>query len=145
MQKKKTFAVLMVVGLFVLLTTPLCAQSTRITADIPFEFVVAGKTLPAGEYEVYGVSDSRSILRITSLITGHRESVVFMSASRSFETNDQETKLTFNRYGTHYFLSRIWVGHGTGGWSVGKGRVQRELAKRSPAGEAETLTVLAKR
>jgi len=48
--KKQLF---MLLGLGVLLATASAyAQTTNLKADVPFKFVVAGRTLPSGEYMI---------------------------------------------------------------------------------------------
>ena len=81
----------------------------QFTVTIPFNFYVAGKTLPAGQYYVgRSTEDSEGlVLRGTDGRTG-----VFV-LTRGIQTAEvqQQSKLVFRRYGDQYFLSSVsWSG-----------------------------------
>ena len=103
----KGFTMLMlVVGLaFVSAVVSANGQATgQVTADIPFQFVVGDKSLPAGEYVVKPFTASRvlaidnrdshgSAMRITSEIIGNGK--------------PENARLVFHRYGNRYFLAEF--------------------------------------
>ena len=111
----------------------------QVRANIPFQFVVGDKSLPAGEYAVKPFTDSRvlaidnrdshaSALRMTSEIAGNRKS--------------ENARLVFHRYGNRYFLAEVWMGEGNGSQlkkSKEERALQRELALASK-GESERQT-----
>jgi hypothetical protein len=82
-------------------------------ADVPFDFVVANRTLPAGRYEfqfVLGLpsaEDDINILAVRSL-NGQRQyhSVVTRIVRGGSEL--QTAKLTFSSQGDRRFLSQVW-------------------------------------
>jgi hypothetical protein len=106
--KKHQFA-LLGFGL-VLATVSACAQSNNLKADVPFNFVVAGKTLIGGEYTIR--SEKAAPQHELSINRMARSSVVFLAvpclSSKGSKPSNQ-TKLVFDRYGDQYFLSEIWV------------------------------------
>jgi hypothetical protein len=116
-----------------LLVVPvLMAQSKRgdVVADIPFSFVVAGKTLPAGHYVVAATSVSTvRIFDSTNQGTFVPTNITQRSAA------DNSCKLVFHRYGDSYFLSEVWVTGNTQGRQLLRSRAERELAAKVAAGE----------
>ena len=100
------------------------AQSTAIKANIPFEFIVGDKTLPAGAYSVTTVNGGRDALMIQS--ADAKNSAVRLSGPTE-EGNEGRARMVFHRYGHNYFLAEVWNGGNTG----------RELAKSKQERAAE--------
>jgi hypothetical protein len=95
-----------------------------VVANIPFPFVVAHQTLPAGHYivspanaDALGIHDANN--RGTFVPT--------QSTQRS--ANDNSCKLVFHRYGDTYFLSEVWVAGNSNGRTLFRSRAERELAE----------------
>jgi len=89
-------------------------QSTSflVTADIPFDFIVANKTLPSGKYTVRSVSDDGRGLKISSL---DGESSVMRLSNLAVATGKKlNAKMVFHRYGQQYFLAEVWSGDNYG-------------------------------
>ena len=57
---KRLMGSLSVAALAVVLAAPLAAQTFRVTASIPFEFMVAERSMPAGDYTVQRAEPRRS-------------------------------------------------------------------------------------
>ena len=80
----------------------------QIEVNIPYQFVVAGKTLPAGAYRVkrVGVTDPRLLILI-SLET--RATVIIHSTwVENNENNDADkNEVSFVQVGDEHFLSKI--------------------------------------
>jgi len=98
--------ILMVVGLAV---APTKAQSPRgVRAEVPFDFIVGNKTLPAGKI---------TILRMTSgeagplSITNLEDSQVALRMGRMMNSTDasDQGKLVFRRYGNRHYLAQVWI------------------------------------
>jgi hypothetical protein len=87
-------------------------SSTRVVADIPFEFIVADKTLPSGNYDVRPMFDNGHGL----LIRSREGNASAMRITNSVIGNGKETKakLVFHRYGKTYFLAQVWNGDPNG-------------------------------
>jgi len=85
------------------------AQSTiSVVANIPFEFSVGNKALPAGEYTVQTVPSSNSALMVRS---ANGKSAAIRLTEESDRTNGKaHAHLQFRRYGDRYFLTEVWDG-----------------------------------
>jgi hypothetical protein len=89
-----------------LLAASACMAQTNgdVVAIIPFPFVVAGHTLPAGRYIVSPMN--QSTLRLHES-TGRGMLVPTNAAHRP--RSDDSSKLVFHRYESTYFLSQVWI------------------------------------
>jgi len=131
--------------LAITLTVPLCAQTVTLTANIPFAFTMANKTLPAGEYLIRNGSDP-SVLIFQGEDT-HAAGLTLVNHEAMLRTDHPaaDTKLVFNRYGNQYFLSEVVDGYVWNGFVVPMPKAERELAKTASAERHEVLATLAKR
>src|SRR5215471_2950437 len=79
----------------------------KIQVDIPFDFIVGSKRLPAGEYSV-GRAQSHSDDSVLAISSSDRSTNILSStfAVQSPEQNSHG-KLIFHRYGDQYFLFQI--------------------------------------
>jgi hypothetical protein len=112
-------------------TISVSAQSERrkIT-NIPFDFIVGEKTLPAGEYTIEpNRRDSLNVWLLQSR-DGHLN-VLFTTGSVRASETQEKSKFVFHKYGDQYFLSQIWTIGGNSGRKLPMPRVEREVAKNS--------------
>ena len=77
----------------------------QIAVTIPFEFAVAGKTLPAGTYNVNRVTDSNPRTLILHSFENHTSVLVVPSQVENGSTD--KVHVSFERVGGQYFLSKI--------------------------------------
>ena len=77
----------------------------QIVVTVPFEFVVAGKTLPAGTYRVNRVSDDRWAGLIFSSFENRASAIVLPIKVES--THDNKAHVSFETAGDEHFLSKI--------------------------------------
>lgn len=129
MRKRTCIGLLMMSLYFTLAATAGYAQSDMtLKAHVPFDFEVAGKTLPAGEYSVKQISESGSSLIIQS--TDGRANVIVLS--NEVEANAKpaadQARLVFHRYGDQYFFETAWRPGGTGRMIL-ESRRERRLRK----------------
>lgn len=121
------------------------AQSLdKITANIPFSFVVGNKSLPAGQYNLGNRNLPRDVLVVQN--NESFKSLAGLTQSRYVKGGSQETKLIFNRYKDEtgadvYFLSQVWVEGLDRGMEFLKHRVEREAAKRAIKRDMITLVI----
>ncbi|HET6972734.1 MAG TPA: hypothetical protein VFH96_01845 [Pyrinomonadaceae bacterium] len=103
----------------------------RLTANIPFDFSVSGKKLPAGQYLINRaqVSDGDMVVQIRS--TDGHSNVTRLTIPVSAHRPMKNGTLVFNRYGDEYFLSEIWPAGGETGRVLHKSRAERELARKA--------------
>jgi hypothetical protein len=93
----------------------------NLVADIPFAFVVAGRTLPPGHYIINHLSEHLSIQdsqNQTVLVPTHR-------AQRS--ARDNTSKMVFHRYGDTYFLEEVWVASASIGRVLFRSPAERKM------------------
>ncbi len=88
-------------------------SSHLVTADIPFDFIVADQTFPAGKYTVRTSSDNGKVLKIASLDA--KSSIVRLSNSvTDSQGTNRNARMVFHRYGQDYFLAEVWSGENSG-------------------------------
>lgn len=81
-------------------------MSTRLVAEVPFEFEMANLKLPAGEYQVSEFT-ARPAIHVFNYEAG--KNALANSNVLSYEaTESRDLRLVFNKYGDRYFLSEIW-------------------------------------
>ena len=120
--------------------------STELRANIPFEFSVGNKTMPAGEYSVR-CTNPASDLKVLKLRTrdGH-ESVMVRTGSVIGKIPDS-AKLVFNRYGDHYFFAQAWLPADNIGMQAPKSRSEKQSARELAATRTskEVVAITARR
>jgi hypothetical protein len=139
---KKVLGCLSMAAVAVLLAAPVSAQTITLKASVPFDFVVAGRTMPAGDYMV-STSGDQGLLQVENVATGIIP-VVATTNRADGPSVGSDSYLTFNRYGGDYFLAGIWDGSGAGGRSIPMSNAEQEKAK-SASGKPKVVMVLARR
>ena len=124
---------LLVVMTIIAASASVKAQSLqyRLTADIPFDFSVAGKKLPAGKYWVNRAQESSGDLIVQIRSTDGHSSISRLTIPVFAVNPMSKGSLVFHRYGDEYFLSEIWPAGGQTGRELPKSRVERELARKA--------------
>ncbi len=115
--------------LALVVTTAASAQTIKVTATVPFSFIVNRATLPAGEYLVQSLDDHGKVLAIRDLDT-NATNLVLSNSCTSLKSASQ-TKLIFHRYGKRYFLNQIWVEGNNSGHEFRPSPREKEVAKDS--------------
>jgi hypothetical protein len=143
MMKKQIFKVL-VTGclLSLMLAVPAIAQEpgTELRADIPFDFVVRGKTLPAGNYEIKRINDSPEGLIIRNINDKH-EHVMFETLSVDTRMAPRRGEIVFHRYGDSYFLAEVLTPGEEIGRELVPSRAERQLKRELASNKTEAETV----
>jgi hypothetical protein len=112
------------------------AQSRQvIKAQVPFDFIVNGHILPAGECAIEAQGDGQTNLMVSS---GGHKLYVLPNATESL-TVSAETKLVFHRYGDRYFLSSISREGNNRGYALPAGKAEKELRAQKAAEGDVTL------
>jgi len=97
----------LLVALLVAACLPGVAQTHQVRLNIPFDFMVKGKTLPAGHYIVRQGNLDDSVWTIE----GDRGSAIFLTNPvESTPKVAHGPSLVFLRAGDQYALLRIWDG-----------------------------------
>ena len=85
----------------------------QFTVTIPFNFYVAGNTLPAGQYHIGRSTEDAEGLVLRG--TDGRTGVFVLTRGIQNEEVQRESKLIFRRYRDQYFLGEVWIsGRSTG-------------------------------
>jgi hypothetical protein len=112
----------------------------KLRANIPFDFVVADKKLPAGEYSIgRATQDSGDSVLLISSAEG-RGSAIRLSTPVESRVLKSEGTLVFHRYGDQYFLSQVWPASAGTGRELARSRSERELAANSSVGKMAKKT-----
>jgi len=99
-------------------------------AQVPFDFVVADKTLRAGEYQVRPLNDAGNPIVIRS---NNGDRAIQLSSRTERSDKQLRAKLVFHKYGNTYFLSQVWMaGEGTG-HAIPKTRQERAMERELKA------------
>lgn len=122
MTTKKHTATLLIL-MFVGLTGFAHAQmDTMIKAQVPFNFVANGKTMPAGECTIQITVNGRTALSISS---GKQHTFAFPIADESSD-GSKKVALVFHQYGDRYFLAGI-KDAGRTGYELPASKLESEL------------------
>lgn len=98
--------ILLVLAGFACLTIPARAQAPdRIVVKVPFSFVAAGQTFPAGEYKIIRLRDEEP--RILILINNENGVNLVTLLPESQEAAYGKPQFAFTTVGDEHFLSRI--------------------------------------
>jgi hypothetical protein len=125
---KKHGATLLILMLAAL--TGLASAQTRvITAEVPFDYVVNGRTMLAGECSIKTEGNGQTILWITS---ENARLAVLPNATESTTASDM-TKLVFHRYGDRYFLASIEREGESRGYELPASKLEAELRAQNVA------------
>jgi hypothetical protein len=112
------------------------AQETHVKANIPFDFYVGKKIMPAGEYMVVSETPSNAIVIRSD--DSKAVSLALTYTCSSFKPS-ATTKLVFHTLAGRYFLSQIWAEGNTRGRELPKSAVEVQLAKNNNASEEFVL------
>ena len=142
--KKQAYTVIAMIVLVGSMAVAAQAQNNgrpSLRVNIPFEFNVGSKIMPAGEYLVRSVNEdaSTNLLMIQSR-DGKANAMLIMT---TVEGKAQESaKLIFNRYGNRYFFAEAWIDGTRTGLQAFRSRAER-VAQRELAGIKATAETVA--
>jgi len=128
-------------GLMALMgATSLFAQTTPVRATIPFDFRVGQRVMPAGSYTLTQTSAALFLRKED----GTRASAISLTNPTYHSGASNNAGLEFNRYGSVYFLSKLWGADPSYGRELVKTAQERELAKRAKSVETAGIPLKAK-
>ena len=108
--KKTSFVVLALTVLVALAVTSVYAQTFTIRANVPFDFMVGSKVMPAGEYS-FDTMLGHGIGRIWSENLHRSVAVLFQPTMLPAGSDRSTAVLVFHRYDKTYFLSEVRDGY----------------------------------
>ena len=137
--RNRSFAVAAVLVLSIVAAAGLAyAQQTLLVANVPFEFVAGGQTLPAGEYRIEPATTSGPQLLLIKRTDGHALRIVSTMAVLASEWPSQ-ARLVFECYGNQCFLSQIWTLGTKYGRELPMSSREKELASKETRREVVLL------
>lgn len=105
------------------------SASPRIVAQVPFDFMVSNKTIPAGEIVLKSDNPEKSLWLVQNR---DAKTGLFSLASVTDQTTDAaNTVLTFHRYGNQYFLSEIKVEGTNVSYDLPETKAESEIRARN--------------
>ena len=146
--KKEIYAavtLLMVIGIWAVTAEAQSVNGVSIRANIPFEFSVGDKLLPAGEYRIQQVNPSSDVAMLQlANANGEARVLVRVQSMRARDTN--RTELVFNRYGSSYFLSTLAIEGSVDAWQAPKSHAERGVGRELAAlkVDGEKVAILAR-
>jgi hypothetical protein len=112
-------------------------SGSKIVTQVPFEFVVANKVVPAGQWVVGFYIPGGNILKISN---AHKNVGVFSTSSRTEGKQDAaHYALLFNQYGDRYFLSGIKLQGSKIIYHLPESKAEAELRAQNVSATEETV------
>jgi hypothetical protein len=112
-------------------------SNSRIVTQVPFEFVVSNKIVPAGECVVQKATMERTILTMRD---NSSRVNIFLAASLNEGSKAADSyALVFKRYGDRYFLSDIKLQGSKIAYHLPESRAEAELRAQNVPATEETL------
>jgi hypothetical protein len=105
MKHQLASVLLIITSLFGLAAGAKAETHREVIVNMSYEFVVAGRTLPAGTYTVSRLYDDR--LAGLSIVSRDQRSVVLVLANQFENRPASDAKVSFERVGGMYFLRSI--------------------------------------
>ena len=141
--RKKVFSAVLACGLLAVVTAISASAQmpgTTLHATIPFDFIVRGRVLPAGNYVIRRLNDEPEGLVIFS-VNDKRERAIFETESVDARQIPRTGELVFHRYGDSYFLSEVFAAGELTGRELPRTRQERSMRREMASNKAEPETV----
>ena len=88
-----------------------------VEAKVPFDFVVHGKTLPAGDYLLERDDNQPALLFIRGKDGAHTNMIVLTEPAGDHDPAGDQPALRFTRRGSEYWLADVWRSRNEG-WEI---------------------------
>jgi hypothetical protein len=120
------------------------AQSSYgVRANVPFDFNVGDKTLPAGKITVRETSANSGALAISNV--DKAQHAIRIAHGVTSSNQNGRGKLVFRKYGNRYYLTQVWI-PGYNGLEFQKSKTQRALEREMMVAKnstTELVTIMA--
>jgi len=127
-----------VFGLGLLLIVPAAhAQSSTVSAHVPFDFIVGEQVYSAGNYILSSEGMTTSSILIRN--TDDRKAGLVLTRSCENLHPAAKTVLIFHRYSDQYFLEQVWVEGNTRGRQFPKSPIETKLLALNPQAHDEVI------
>jgi hypothetical protein len=140
--KKQAYVTAAIFVLVLLAFSPAKAQGNNdhLTANIPFDFNVRGKSLPAGEY-IVSVLNPTSAGTVLQISRKRGRGLVVVQTIGVTGTKREDATLIFRRYGNQYFLAQAWMPADSNGLSISKSKAEREIERNLSLSNVRPSTI----
>src|SRR5262245_34808520 len=148
--RKHLIRVLTMFGFLMAMTaaTAFAQENSSLKVNIPFDFSVANRTLPAGEYTVSERNGAGQTIFVSNYAT--KTTVCAIAGSLSVKKETEKPMLVFRRYGNQYFLAQVIAAGSLNGKEIVQSRAERQAIKEQSSRhlaqantKAELVTVIA--
>ena len=147
--KRQLLNAFIVIGLIVAATTVTAAQGVRrMSVNVPFDFVVGKRTLPAGAYTITQLTRDNDRLLLLRSNDRRTTQIVSTDPIEVAAATETAAQLDFRRYGEQYFLVRVWSAGQNVGRALPKSQLElvtiRELARGvsgHDAAQSQTVSI----
>lgn len=127
---KKLYSTFAMLSLFFMLAVvSVQAQSeSKLAVNIPFDFQIGNKVLPAGEYSVKRLTQTSMLIRSAD---GQRSAIAVTPRTARTGENEKaaQERLVFHKLGNQYFLAQVWMNKGSEGRELNKSDAERQAVK----------------
>lgn len=113
---------------------------TAMRASIPFEFIVSGRTLPSGNYEIRRLTDDPMTLIIQN-VDHRRDEAVFTTDSDVEKGIPGRSEIVFHRYGDTTFLSEVVTAGNQTAREINPSRTEKDLRREMASNNRKPETV----
>jgi len=145
MRKRVCVSVMALSFLVSLAALPAVAKSVNgIKAQVPFDFYVGDRMVPAGPCNISSMTADETVLRISS---GRKGAAATTISAHDKLKGEGQARLVFHKYGDQYFLAAVWGADKTGR-TLSESKRERNLRKELRAargggggGEMEMVTI----
>jgi len=127
--KRQVYTTTILILFVVLIGVTRTDAQTRLTANVPFNFNVGGKILPAGHYSVSFINTS-SDKRVLQLVRSEGGAAILIQTTDVVGKPDETAKLEFNRYGNQYFFAQVWLPSDGIGMQARKSEQEKRIARQ---------------
>jgi hypothetical protein len=123
---------LLLIGVLAVTAGAQSMNGVSIRANIPFEFSVGDRLLPAGEYRIQQVNPNSDVAML-QIVNANGDARVLVRVRSMRARNTNRTALVFNRYGSNYFLSTLAIEGATDAWQTPKSHAERGVGSELAA------------
>jgi hypothetical protein len=110
----------------------------RINANVPFEFYAGDTKFPAGSYVIQRLNESEPKILTISTADG-RITALLLVHLQDLKQDSKTSEISFNKYGSRFFLSGVTVAGYSNGSMVDKSHFEDLVGKGEVAGEGRRV------
>ncbi len=135
-----TKQITILLGSILLLTAAMASAQTsqKVIVSVPFAFSAGSQSLPAGNYTIELDREESAMILRHETQSGKNQAVIIVASNSSQPIDRDKAYAAFQRYGSQYFLAKVWR-EGVG-QTLAPGKRERELAQRHRNGEVTQIT-----